>query len=209
MTPGREHIIHFWFLPLHFLQMLLFLWRKRILCKELNLGLWGDAELTCFRVPVMAQWKQIWLVSMRTQVRSLALLSGLNIWCCHELWCRWKTQLGSDMAVAVAVAYTRGYSSNMTPSLRTSICRRYGPKKTKERKREKERKNMQGSSHDGSAETIWLASMKMQVWSLTLISGLTIWHCCCHELWCRSKTQLRSDVCGYGLSQQLQLWFDA
>ena len=25
---------------------------------------------------------------MRFQVRSMALLSGLRIWCCHELWCR-------------------------------------------------------------------------------------------------------------------------
>ena len=33
-------------------------------------------------VPVVAQWKQIWLASMRTQVRSLALLSGLGIWHC-------------------------------------------------------------------------------------------------------------------------------
>ena len=28
------------------------------------------------------------LVSMRTRVQSLALLSGLRIWCCCELWCR-------------------------------------------------------------------------------------------------------------------------
>ena len=27
---------------------------------------------------------------MRMQVRSLALLSGLRIWRCHELWCRSK-----------------------------------------------------------------------------------------------------------------------
>ena len=31
-----------------------------------------------FGVPVMAQWKRIWLVSMRTQVRSLASVSGLR-----------------------------------------------------------------------------------------------------------------------------------
>jgi len=28
------------------------------------------------------------------------------------------------------------------------------------------------------------------VWSLALLSGWRIWHC--HELWCRSQTQLRS-----------------
>ena len=42
-------------------------------------------------VPVMAQWQQTQLVSMRMQVRSLALLSGLKIQCCHELWCRLQT----------------------------------------------------------------------------------------------------------------------
>ena len=30
--------------------------------------------------------RRTWLVSMRTQVRSLALLSGLRIHCCRELW---------------------------------------------------------------------------------------------------------------------------
>ena len=51
----------------------------------------------------MAQWKQICLVSMRTQVRSLASLCGLGIWRCHELWCRWQTWLGSGVAVVVAL----------------------------------------------------------------------------------------------------------
>lgn len=53
-------------------------------------------------VPVMAQWKLIWLVSMRTQVRSLALLSGLRIQHRCELWCRPQTWLKSGVAVAVA-----------------------------------------------------------------------------------------------------------
>ena len=39
-------------------------------------------------VPIMAQWKWIRLVSMRTQVRSLPSFNGLRIWRCHELWCR-------------------------------------------------------------------------------------------------------------------------
>ena len=55
-------------------------------------------------VPVMAQRKQIWLASMRMQVRSLASVSGLRIWRCHELWCRSQTRLGSDVAVAVVQA---------------------------------------------------------------------------------------------------------
>ena len=35
------------------------------------------------------------------QVQSLALLSGLRIQHCCELWCRLKMQLGSCVAVAV------------------------------------------------------------------------------------------------------------
>ena len=52
--------------------------------------------------PVVAQWKRIWLASMRMQVRSLASLSGLRIQCCCELRCRLKTWLGSSIAAAVA-----------------------------------------------------------------------------------------------------------
>ena len=40
------------------------------------------------RVLVVAQQKQIWLGTMRLQVRSLVSLSGLRIRRCHELWCR-------------------------------------------------------------------------------------------------------------------------
>ena len=36
-------------------------------------------------VPIVVQWKWTQLVSMRTWVRSLASLSGLKIWCCHDL----------------------------------------------------------------------------------------------------------------------------
>ena len=39
-------------------------------------------------VPVMAQWKQIQLGTLRLWVRSMALLSGLRIQRCCELWCR-------------------------------------------------------------------------------------------------------------------------
>ena len=52
-------------------------------------------------VPIMVQQKWIWLGTMRVRVRSLASLSGLRIWHCHELWCRLQTRLGSDVAVAV------------------------------------------------------------------------------------------------------------
>ena len=41
---------------------------------------------------------------------SLASLSGLRTWCCHELWCRSQTRLRSRVAVALVQASS--YSSN-------------------------------------------------------------------------------------------------
>ena len=52
-------------------------------------------------VPIMAQQKRIWLVSMRSRIRSLASFSGLRIQCCHELWCRSQIWLGSCVTVSV------------------------------------------------------------------------------------------------------------
>ena len=73
----------------------------------------------------MAQQNQIRLISMRMQVWSLASLIVLRIQSCRELWCRSQTWLRSRDAVALAGSY----SSNLTPSLRTSICCLCGPKK--------------------------------------------------------------------------------
>ena len=72
---------------------------------------------------------------MRMQVQSLALLSGLKIQHCHELWCRMQMCLGSG--VAVAAVYASSSSSDSTPSLGTPICCRYGPKKEKKKKKKK------------------------------------------------------------------------
>ena len=58
---------------------------------------------------------------MRLQIRSLALLSGLRIWLCRELWCRLQMWLGSRIAVALAQA-AGSYSSELTPSLGTSYA---------------------------------------------------------------------------------------
>ena len=55
-----------------------------------------------YGVPVMAQQKQIRLGTMRLWVQSLALLCGLSIRHCCELWRRSQIQLGSGVAVAVA-----------------------------------------------------------------------------------------------------------
>ena len=62
---------------------------------------------------------------MRVRVRYLALLSGLRIQHCHELWYRLQTRFGYYVAVAEASKY----SSNLTPSLGTFICCRCSPKK--------------------------------------------------------------------------------
>ena len=67
--------------------------------------------------------------NMRFWIRSLASLSGLRIWHRRELWCRLQTRLGSGVAVAVAVAVAGSCSSNLTPSLGTSICHGCSPKK--------------------------------------------------------------------------------
>ena len=68
---------------------------------------------------------------MRLHVRSLASVSGLGIRRCRELGCRLQTRLGSGVAVAVVQA--SGYSSDWTPSLRTSLCCGCSPKKTKKK----------------------------------------------------------------------------
>ena len=64
---------------------------------------------------------------MRTQVRSLASLSGLRIQCCHELWC--KSQMWLRFHVAVAVVEAGSCSCHSTPQLGTSIYFRCSPKK--------------------------------------------------------------------------------
>ena len=53
-------------------------------------------------VPIVAQWKQIRLGTMRLHVLFLASLIGLKIWHCHELWCLLQMQLRSFIAVALA-----------------------------------------------------------------------------------------------------------
>ena len=88
-----------------------------------------------YGVPIMAQRQQTLLGTMRLQVLSLASLSGLRIRCCRELWCRLQTQLGSGVVVALAQASS--YSSYWTPSLGTSKCCGWGPKKNKQTNKQK------------------------------------------------------------------------
>ena len=77
------------------------------------------------------QWKRIRRGTTRFRVQSLALLRGLRIQRCRELWCRSQMWLGSPGAVAVGQA---GFcSSILTPSLGTSMCCGCGPKKKKKK----------------------------------------------------------------------------
>ena len=84
-------------------------------------------------VPVLAQQQWIRLVPMRTWVQSLALVSGLRIQHCRELWCRSQAWLGPGIAVAAAQA--NSYSSILTPSLGTSKCKIRQKKKERKKKR--------------------------------------------------------------------------
>ena len=49
----------------------------------------------------MAEQLRSQIVFMRIQVRTLALLRGLKIWCCRALQHRSQLQLGSGIAVAM------------------------------------------------------------------------------------------------------------
>ena len=85
---------------------------------------------------IVSQWKRIQLGTMRLRVQSLASFSGLRIWDCHELWCSLQMQLRSCIAVAVAQAIS--CSSDLTSSLGTSMCCKWGPKKQKKKKKAKQ-----------------------------------------------------------------------
>ena len=77
---------------------------------------------------------------MRMWVRSLVLLSRLSIQHRCEVWYRLQTRLGS--CVAAAVTQCRNYSSNLTPSQRTSICHMCGPKKQASKETKKKQRNV-------------------------------------------------------------------
>ena len=89
------------------------------------------------------------LASTRTRVRSLASIRGLGSWRCSEPW-RLTRRLGSTVAVAVA----SGCSSDWTPSLGTSTCCRYGPRK-KNKQTNKSRKK-ENPLHVVNSTKYWL-----------------------------------------------------
>ena len=93
----------------------------------------------------MAQWKRIWPGTMRLQVRSLALLSRLRIWHCHELWYRFQMWLGSDVAVAVAPIRSLAWESPYATGVAL--------KSEKKKKKEKDECCYLGMSYIGSEVT--------------------------------------------------------
>ena len=104
----------------------------------------------------MVQWKRIQLVTVRLRVRSLALLSGLKIRCCCELWCRSQRQLGSHIAVAVAVARSAAVGS--IPPLAwelpyvAGVAIKSKNKQTNKQKKPQQQKIKSRSSSRGSEE---------------------------------------------------------
>ena len=67
--------------------------QSRILCFSI--------KQTTVGVLTVAQWVTNTTMSVRTQVQSLALLSGSWIWRCCKVPCRLQMRLGSPAAVAV------------------------------------------------------------------------------------------------------------
>ena len=98
----------------------------------------GEGESQRVEFPSRLSGWRTRLASMRTWVRSLALLSGLGIRCCHELWCGPQIRLRSCVVVTMGMAGS--CSSNSTSSLGTSICCGCGPKETKRPKKKKKKK---------------------------------------------------------------------
>ena len=148
-------------------------------------------------VPVVAQWKWIRLVSMRTWVQPLASLSGCRIQHCHRcsldptllwLWHRLATVapiwlLAWELSCAVGVVL-------------------------KSKKKKEKRKSINtGVPTMAQRKWIRLGTMRLQDRSLASISGLRIQRY--GELWCRSQDAAWIwCCCGCGVDWQLQLQLD-
>ena len=113
---------------------------KSVLPTDLVILPMSSNKNTIVEVPLVAQWLMNLTSIHEDAIRSPALLSGLRIRHCRELWYRSQKQLRSYTAVAVAVVGS--YSSNSTPSLGTSICLRYSPKKDQNKKVLSYKKNL-------------------------------------------------------------------
>ena len=77
--------------------------RVRLNCTPGEVLLRGRNRSHGLGVPAVVKWKRIRLVSMMVWVRSLALISGLRIQCCCELWCSSQMRLGSGVECGCGV----------------------------------------------------------------------------------------------------------
>ena len=89
----------------------------------------------------MTQWKEIQLVSMRMQVRSLVSLSGSGIWYCPKLWCRSQTRLRSCASETVVLAGNRNPDPTPTPGAWERPYAWGAALKSKKKKKKRERRN--------------------------------------------------------------------
>ena len=75
---------------------------------------------------------------------SICSLGGLNIWGCHELWCRLQMQLGSY--VAMAVVQVSSCISDLTPAWELSYATSTALKSKKTKTKNKQKQNKQKKS---------------------------------------------------------------
>ena len=135
----------------------------------------------------MVQWLKNTTVPMRTQVQSLALLSGWRILCCHELWCSCRS--GSDpmwlWCRLVATALIQPLTWKLVHAASAAL-------KTNKTKQNPKKRNRHGVPVVAQWLTNLTGTTRLWVRSLALLSGWRILRC--RELWCRSQTWLRSGV---------------
>ena len=113
-------------------------------------------------------------------IPGLASRSGLRIQCCHE------TQLGSCVAAAVAVADS--YSSDWTPSLKTSICCEWGPKKPK-KKRDRDRERDSEPNRCRKAHTLHFSGKVSKYWIIEEMTSMQYDYDNLHPLWLYTPTE--------------------
>ena len=94
-------------------------------------------------------------------------LSGLRICIAGSCGVGWQMQLKSCVAAATAVAKASGYSSDLTPSLGTSICQGCGPKKQKKKKKKRIK---EGTSNQTDQADVGRKSFLNYKFSVVLLS---------------------------------------
>ena len=130
-------------------------------------------------------------ISVRMWVWSLASLSGLRIWHCHELWCSHSSDStsspGNFHMLQAQPQKVKKINSHRYIHVYTTyihvllyICYYLTSRVVK------------GVPIVAQQKQIRLGTMKLWVRSLASLSGLRSRHC--RELWCRSQTQLGSCV---------------